>query len=341
MSDLELSPDALAELERRHVAFLRERLAGGREDWQRLVRRGWESLLALRIREIVDAGALARALRDALSVEDVRGFLAPIVREMSREAIAAAKNDATRLGDYVPDDARKAVDKLLDRHDLIPDALVRKVFEQKVVEDAIENTLYDALTQFQTTVNPFFAEWGLPAILKRLPIGGSMILSSMEGLRAEFDRRVEPEIRKFLVAFSRRTKSDLAEVFLSRSGDPKIAQLRKDVVAFLYTQSVAELMAGVDPAMTETTEVVVERIALHVLERGQSEEALRRAIERLLDEHGEGTIGEWLEAIDASTQPRVEEWATLSWPVVARALDSAPVRELLEKLAADFYATLK
>src|SRR5690348_3886625 len=116
MAALEISPDVLAELERRHVAFLRERLAGAREDWGRLVSRGWESVVSLRIRDVVPADALARALRDAISTDDVRDFVAPIVREVARQAIAEAQRDATKLGDYVPEDARRAIDRLLERH---------------------------------------------------------------------------------------------------------------------------------------------------------------------------------------------------------------------------------
>jgi hypothetical protein len=342
MKSSELPKGVLAELRRRHARFLRERLVSeaAREDWMQLARQSWESLAAQRVRDVVDAKAAAAALVRVLDADSVQRLLAPLLKEIARQSVATLRGDETKLGDYVPADARAAVDKLLERHDLIPDDLVRKVFEQKVVEDAIQNTLYDALTQFQSTVNPFFAEWGLPSILKRMPIGGGMILSSMEAMRGEFDRRVEPEIRKFLAVFSRRTQGEIAELFLSRSGDPKLVQLRKDIVAYLYTRPIKDLLAGLDDEVTETTAFVAERVALRVVERKETTTSLEAALERLLEEHGDATVGEWLERTGASADAALERWAEIVWPLVRNALASAPVVELLERLTAEFYDTL-
>ncbi len=339
MNSLQLSAGAVSELRRRHAEFLRERLVSdaAREDWLRLARSGWDRVAALRVRDVVDAKSASSALVRVLDAEAVRGLFAPVLREIAREAVTALRRDDTKLGDYVPPDARAAIDRLLERHDLIPDDLVRKVFEEKVVQDAIQNTLYDALTQFQSTVNPFFAEWGLPSILKRMPIGGGMILSSMEAMRAEFDRRVEPEIRKFLAVFSRRTQGELAELFLSKSGDPKLARLRKDLVAYLYTRTLEELLAGVDDEMTETSAFVAERVALRLVERPESARAFEASLERLLQEHGDATVGEWLDRTGATESPDVEAWAELAWPVVRRVLASDPVVHLLETIASEFY----
>lgn len=339
MSSAKLPKGVATDLRRRHVEFLRERLVSDAacEDWKRLARRGWETLVATRVRDLVDARTAARAVASVIDAESVRGLFAPVLREVARQSVSALRRDPTKLGDYVPDDARAAVDELLERHDLVPDDLVREVFEQKVVEDAISNTLYDAITQFQSTVNPFFAEWGLPSIIKRVPIGGGMILSSMESLRAEFDRRVEPEIRKFLAVFSRRTKSELAELFLSNSGDPKLAKLRKDLVAYLYTRTVKELLAGLDEEMTETGAFVAERVTLRIVERPESAASLEAALVRLLEEHGDRTVGEWLERTGASQDAALEAWAEASWPLVRGVLSSGPVVELLEQLAAEFY----
>jgi hypothetical protein len=342
MDSLKLAPGVARELSRRHALFLRERLVSdaAQADWASLARRGWESLAAERLSDVVDPAAAARVIASVLDADSVRGLFAPVLREVARQAVATLRRDDTKLGDYVPSDARAAIDKLLERHDLIPDDLVREVFAQPIVGDAIENTLYDALTQFQSTVNPFFAEWGLPSILKRMPIGGGLILSSMESLRAEFDRRVEPEIRKFLAVFSRRTRGDLAELFLSKSGDPKLARLRQDVVAYLYTRTVEELLAGLDEEMTETSAFVAERVALQVVERPAASTALEEALARFLEEHGDSTVGQWLERIGASGDVAVEAWAEASWPLVRTVLASTAMTELLERLAAEFYEGL-
>ena len=57
------------------------------------------------------------------------------------------KKDKARLGDYVPAQARLAIDDLLERNDLVPERLVRNVFDQEAIEDAIRDILYDGLKE--------------------------------------------------------------------------------------------------------------------------------------------------------------------------------------------------
>ena len=334
-----LSRKTLNDLKRRHIAFLEERLVSeaAREDWTRAVRDGYDEFLSLPLRDVVDPAAMARGLHEALTADSVRGFFAPLFRDLHQRVLASLGEDETPLGDHVPPKARRAIDALLDRRDLIPDALVRKVFEQKVIEDAIHDTLYEALTQFTTTVNPFFADWGLPAILKRMPIGGGLILSSMESMRAEFDRRLEPEIRKFLGAFSRRARGELTELFLTRSADPRFAELRKNVVAFLYSRSLSELLEGLDEEAASTAATAVEHIVLGLLGQDRAGHGLEHELRRFLDECGDQTVGEWMRAAGVSGEPATEAWAALLWPHVERALRGPVVRDLLGRITAEFY----
>ena len=58
-----------------------------------------------------------------------------------------------------------------------------------------------ARTYSGVSVNPFFAEWGLPAILRKvLPIGASAVMKSLESVKGEFDRRLE--LRPLLAEFA-------------------------------------------------------------------------------------------------------------------------------------------
>lgn len=337
-----LSRETLDELRRRHLEFLEARLvspAAG-DEWVRGVGRAWQALLETTWREALDPADLARVLHALLETEAVRSLVAPIAREVQREALRAVREDATPLGDSVPAEARRAIDALLERPGLVPDSLVRKIFEQQVVEDAIHDTLYEAISQFEATVNPFFAEWGLPAILRRMPIGGSLILSSMETIRSEFDRRLEPEIRKFLAAFSRRARSELAEFLLSHGSDPRVVELRRNIVAFLYSRPLRELVSGVDDEAATLAARAAEEIAVAALDREREDRALERALEALLAEHGDRTIGAWLERVGADGRPDVEAIAEASWPFVARVLGSRIVRDELERLTGEFYDSL-
>ena len=338
-----LSPALIKDLRERHVRFLTERLVSeqAREDWIRAFRNGYDGLLAVRIRDVVDANHLAEGFSRALTADGVRDFFSPVAQDLHRRVIASLRADTTELGDYVPEEARAAIDAILGDPDLVPEALVRKIFEQPLVQGAIHDTMYDGLMQFQTTVNPFFADWGLPAILKNIPFGGGLILSSMEALRGDFDRRLEPEIRKFLTTFSRRATGEMAELVLTKSGNPKFVALRRDIVSFLYSLSVSELVAGLDDDTATQAGLAAQEIVAAWLQRDDSSGRIANAITDFLQERGEETFGEWFDSVGAVGRPNPEEWAQLLWPLVAKLLGSSLFSDYLQQLMDEFYDSLQ
>ena len=343
MTDLALSHDTLEALKQKHVAFLEARLGSGaaREDWIRAFRDGYAWALSLRVKDVVDPVALTDGVVKALTAESVKALFAPVARDIHRRTLASLRKDETRLGDYVPAPARLAIDELLERKDLVPERLVRNIFDQEAIEDAIRDTLYDGLKEFNETVNPFFADWGLPALLKRMPIGGGTILKSMGAMRGEFDKRLDPEIRKFLLAFSRKAKGKLADFFVTKGDDPKFIELRKNVVSFLYSQSLKELMAGVDENASKKGEIAAEHIALETLKRDHPRERLREALEAFLHDQGDATFREWLTKVGASGTPDLDAFANLLWPHVKRAMESPVARDFFAQITAEFYDGLK
>ena len=339
MTELALSPDTLEALKRKHVAFLAARLGSeaAREDWVRSFREGYAWVLGLRVADVLDPVVLTDGVTKALTADSVRALFAPVAREIHRRALASMRTDTARLGDYVPAPARLAIDDLLERSDLVPERLIRNVFDQEAIEDAIRDVLYDGLKEFNETVNPFFADWGLPALIKRMPIGSGAILKSMGAMRGEFDKRLDPEIRKFLLAFSRKAKVKVADLFVKKGDDPKLVDLRKNVVSFLYSQSMSELLAGVDEEASRKAGIASEHVVLETLRREEPRQRLKEALEAFLEEHGKATIGEWLTAIGATGEPDLEAWANLLWPDVKRALQSPVSLAFFEKVTNEFY----
>jgi hypothetical protein len=339
MSDLALTPAQLDELKKQHMAFLAARLVSeaAREDWVRSFREGYAWVLGLRVGDVLDPVVLTEGVTKALTADSVKQLFAPIARDIHRRTLAAMKKDKARLGDYVPAPARLAIDDLLERNDLVPERLVRNVFDQEAIEDAIRDILYDGLKEFNETVNPFFADWGLPAIIKRMPIGGGVILKSMGAMRGEFDKRLDPEIRKFLLAFSRKAKVKLADLFVKKGDDPKFIELRKNVVSFLYSQSMSELLSGIDEAASKKVQTASEHVVLETLRRDEPRARLKESLEALLKEHGDATIGAWLTAIGATGEPDLDAWANLLWPDLKRGLQSPVALAFLEKVTNEFY----
>ena len=347
MSDSEpklaLPAATIAALRARHVAFLTERLVDerARGDFVRSFEAGYDFVLSQPLRAVVDPKALADGIASTLTEDVVRGLVAPIAREVNRRATGLLRSDDARLGDYVPEEARAAIDELAARPDLIPEELVRRIFDQEVVEEIMRDILFDALTEFNQSGNPFFAEWGIPALVKRLvPIGANTILKSMAAVRGEFDRRLEPEIRKFLLGFSRRSKTKLADFLVASAGDPKLVALRQTIVAFLYEQTLASITKNVDDDARMAADTAAEAITLAVVRADRPRDRLRAELDRLLEAHGDETVGAWLERIGVNARPELAPLAELLWPYVRLALTSPPARAFWERVTWDFYASL-
>lgn len=343
MQSLSLSAEILDELEKRHVAFLHARLTSGeaREDWVRSFREGWTWALGLRVGDVLDAEAVTDGVAKALSEATITKLFAPVVKDVHRRTLKTLRTDDKRLTEYVNADARTAIDTLLERSDLVPERLIREVFAQEAIEEALRDILFDGLQEFNQTVNPFFADWGLPAILKRMPIGGGAILKSMGAVKGEFDKRLEPEIRKFLQVFSRKAKGKLADFVVAKGDDPKMIELRKNVVSFLYSQTLSELLANVDDAASKQGEIAVEQIALEIHRKEHPRKRLREALDAFLRVYGDKTVGEWLGAIGATETPDLDAWAALLWPHVQRTLASPVARTFFEGVTKEFYASLR
>ena len=344
MSDLSsLTPAMISALRSRHVAFLTERLVDDRArgDFVRSFESGYDHVLSRPIRDLVDPRTLVNGAHRLLSDDVVRGLLAPIAREIHRRVVASMRSDDTKLGDYVPTDARKAIADLLARPDLVPEPLVRKVFDDELVEQIMRDVLYDALVEFNESVNPFFADWGLPALIKRfVPLGSGALLKSMSAVRGEFDKRLEPEIRKFLLGFSRKSKKRVADFVIGSAADPRFVALRQSVIAFFYEETLAKLARNVDDEARMDLDDAGLAIALETIRRERPRERLIAELEKLVDEHGTSTLGDWLTRIGVTQRPDLEKLAELLWPYVKLALESPAARAFWERVTWDFYASL-
>jgi hypothetical protein len=331
-------------LRARHIAFLTERLTDDRArgDFLRSLEAGYDHVLGLPLRAILpEPKALVSQLDAALTQPVVRGLLSPIVREVHRRVVAALRTDETTLGTFVAEAARRAIDELLARPDIVPQPLVRKIVDEEVVEEIMRDVTYDALREFNDTVNPFFADWGLPALIKRfLPIGSGAVLKSMTAVRGEFDKRLEPEIRKFLLGFSRKAKVKLADFLVGHAADPKMIALRKSVVAYFYGESLQAITKDIDDDARMAIDEAAEEIVLTVLANDHARTRLVAELDKLLAEHGDETVGAWLARIGVTERPAFDALAAVLWPYVKLALESPPARAFWERVTWDFYATL-
>jgi hypothetical protein len=339
-----LSAATIAALRARHVAFLAERMTDqhAKGDFIRSFAAGYDHVLAQPLRALIDPKTFVERLAKVLTKDTVRGLLSPMAREINRRVLLSIRSDKAKLGDYVPEGAREAIDEIVSRPDLFPEEVIRKVFDDDATEEIMRDMIYDALVEFNESVNPFFADWGLPALIKRfMPIGSGAVLKSMSTVRAEFDKRLEPEMRKFLLGFSRKSKKKIAEVLITSAGDPKQVAMRQSVVAFFYEETLAQLTKNVDDDARMSADEAAEAIVIELLSHDRPRERLIAGLEELLKDYGDETLEAWMKRIGVTTRPDLEALAELVWPFVLLALESPPARAFYERVTWDFYASLE
>jgi hypothetical protein len=238
----------------------------------------------------------------------------------------------------VPQAARPKIDRLLERPKLVPAKLLREVMESEAFEEVMRDRMYEAMKEFSEKVNPFFAEWGLPSLLRKLsPFGFGGVGKSLDGVKAEFQRRLEPETRKFLQGFSRQAMRETADVIIARGDEPKFIAVRKKVAAWLLEQEIGELARQLDAEGT----ALAQEIGLDVLEHNLGREALaarrRAAVEAFVAANRALPIGELLAREGIAFTPDFDAIAAATWPFVQSACASAPVQGWLEALVAEFF----
>ncbi len=341
---LTFPPATISALRAKHLAYLSEHLVDdrARADFQRSLARYYEHVLTLKVKDVVDPAAIVAGIVGFLDEETVRKHFAPIAIELHRRVVAALGKEDGKLGDYVTQAARDAIDAALARPDVLPEDLVRRVLEDEATDDVMHDVLYDALVEFNDSVNPFFADWGLPGLLKRfMPIGSGTVLKSLGAVRAEFDKRLEPEIRKFLLKATRKSKKKTADLMVAKLNDPKLIALRKSIALWAYDETLKASAARMDDGARKNIDRAVTEIVVEILKKDRPRERLKAELEELVTAHGDGTVGDWLTAIGVTKHPDMEKLAEHVWPYVKLVLESPPARAFYERITWDFYATLQ
>ena len=333
----------LPALRDRHVVFFQARLVSpkAREEWRRNLTEAWKALLAAPVGSLVDGPQVAAALEAALNREAIRATLRPALRASMRLTSARLRENGNQLNHYVPEEASKRINDLLELPGIMPERFLREMIEHEAVEAVMRDILFEALQEFSEKVNPFFAEWGLPGLLKRLsPFGLGSMSKIFDSVRAEFDRRLVPEIRKFLHGFSRQALTKFADFLITKGDEPEFIALRKGLSAWLLAQGVASLAP--DPA--DQPAALVEEIALdiveHVLTMAESREPRRAAIELAVTTHANQSLGEAIALYGVTVPVDLDAIAEVTWPALVAVVQSEPVSAWLAHVVGEFYDEL-
>jgi hypothetical protein len=186
-------------------------------------------------------------------------------------------------------------------------------------------------------VNPFTADWGVPAVLRRAGPLGMGLGKGLDSVRVEFDKRLEPEIRRFLHGFSRRGLRRMAEFTIQKGDEPRFIAVRKRIAAWVLEQSIADLARRADPEAL----ALAHAIGLDMSARGVSSPhaaARRRAvIEAAIEAWRDRTVSEVLAELGVTFTPDLDTLAAATWPAVRAALSTPAARAWLRSLVEEFY----
>lgn len=326
----------------RHVAFVRAKLAdpSSKTLLRANVEGALESCLSAKVGEVVDKEAVVRAVESAVSEETLRRMVRPVAKTTALLEVARLREDASPLGAYVPEAARADVRTLLERPKLIPEKLVRQVLSHEAFEGVMREVLEGALRDFQEKVNPFTSEWGLPALLKKFsPMGFGLggLAKSFESVQKEFEKRLEPELKRFLQGASKRALAMTADFIVERSDKPTFVALRKELFAWLLEQPMSELVESADEEAMRLSESISFEVTRHLVSLEASRKRRRATIEMALAAHKDQSVREALAAYGVSPHFDFDALAEVLWQPIQVALQSPAAQRFVDELVGGFY----
>lgn len=328
------------ELRERHRRFVEERLTGpgARARWGESVASAMDQLLATRVADLLDVAHAERVLDEALSREAIEHGARPLSKASTLMEVSQLREERERAGAFVPDSARRSLEALLAKKQLVPPALLREVLTHEAVEATMRDMLHGALREFSDAVNPFFSDWGVLGILKKLsPFGLGPMQKSFEQAQREFEKRLDPEIKRFLQGFSRQAVRKLADYAIDRADDPPLVAMRKELLAWTLDRPVQELFVVLDDEALALWENAVFEVIAHVAGSERSRAQRRATLEMIKGAHGAQTLDEALRVYGVTYRPSAEVLADAAWPLVQAALAHPEVMRFFTALVDDFY----
>jgi hypothetical protein len=329
----------LADLRARHLAFLAARLVSpeAEAEWRANLPLIFADLMSAKVTSIIDPAALAAALDATLTAENVERAARPLGKLILPLVLREMKAEPGKLGDHVPAEARKKIEALLSRPSAFPDRALRELADQEAIQEVMRDVLYDGFKEFSEKVNPFIAEWGIPSLLKKMSVFGGAMTKGLESVRAELDRRMEPEIQRFLAGFTRKGLRRMVDTTASRSADAKSIALRKHMLAWALDQELATLAKEVDAEAIAMGQDIAMDIAAAELARADRKAQRKRLIQEAAAAVADKTVAEALMELGVMVMPDFEALAAATWPAAKTLLSGPAVLGWLEKLVWEFY----
>jgi hypothetical protein len=294
-----------------------------------------ESILDTPVAQLVDRPKLDAALDLALCVGVSGTWTIPLARRLAELVMVRLRARPESMEHFVPQSAREKLDELVGLPEVIPETLVNELSKDPAVEALIQDVLFEALKQFSHKVNPFVAEWGLPALLRHLPpFGFGALKSAFEARKAEFEERMEPEIRKFVQGFSRKSVERLRDLALRKQKEPELVALRKRLLGVVLARPLRDFVWSPEEPQTKLALDAAAEITRHVAAAPLVREQIEELVEAGLRSHGDKTLRAVLEELGVKP-PDPKAMAEAYLPLGRAALRSSLLCEAVEEAIAE------
>jgi hypothetical protein len=329
-------------LRARHVAYTKARLLSdeGQAELRANLEAGFAAITKRPVRELFDASALVALVEHVVSEPVLTHAVRPILRTAILLEAGRLREEPLAVGAYVSSQARASIELLLERPGIVPGPFVRQLVTHRAFERVMSEVLDDALKQFGAKMNPFTAEWGLPSLTKKagaFSLGLGALLKSVESVQQEFERRLEPERKRFLAAFARTALGTVADTIVKTSDDPPMIELRKELFAWLLEQPTSEVASTWSERNVELAERIGHELTTHVLGLEATRRRRKAQIELLLGAHGAQSLEEALAKYGARVEPDFDAIVGAVWPFMRAALDTPEVEAWLDRIVGGFW----
>jgi hypothetical protein len=181
--------------------------------------------------------------------------------------------------------------------------MVRAAFEQGASADLLSAVLYDGIMAFFQRADL------LGPLIDRIPVIGGIRRKIMGGLKEEFERRLEGQVRAALTDIARVGVERAIAFVLAPENREKFRRMRRALAEKALARSPAQLMPDA-ATVTEARDAVWQKLR----EEGSRTERLQRWADAGYERFGDRTAAELRRAPDYPTvRARAEEALTHLW----------------------------
>lgn len=318
------------------AAWLKQRLTGeqAERDWQRVVGAALDEQWSRPWTELFPRAA-ARELIEAHRTPERGQALGRGVAAAVRSAVTTRREDEAPVERFVDEPVKEVLVRLVRRPGLVPEPWVRHVFSQRAAEELVADTLYKSLRDFSTIIPRTLANI-LPGLLGRFAKLGSSIVDRVVD---EIEGRLEPEIRRYVEAGTRRALERAAD-FAVRHLDAEVnLEGRVSLLRFWLASSGRELVVPVSDDVLSDIDALGEELGRVWATSPAIADEIEATLEAVYADAGSESARDAVARLTGeAVEPPFEAWASAAWPSVRAALETPAIEGWIDQLAAELDA---